>query len=82
MTKQKSAVTAGPPAISDSRIEPATGFVNERALLSQLPVCRRTLKNWRDEGLIPFVKIGARVLYHPQSVTSALLRLQRNGGNS
>jgi len=57
--------------------EPA-GFVNEQTLLGRIPVCRRTLKNWRDAGKIPFVKISARVLYHLPSVEAALLRQQRN----
>ena len=61
------------------RSEPA-GFVNESVILGQIPVCRRTLKNWRDQGKIPFLKIGKRVLYHLPSLEAALLRFQRGGG--
>jgi hypothetical protein len=57
--------------------EPA-GFINEQAILGRVPVCRRTLKAWRDAGKIPFAKIGKRVLYHWPSVEAALLRSQRN----
>jgi hypothetical protein len=57
--------------------EPA-GFINEQVILGRLPVCRRTLKAWRDTGKIPFAKIGKRVLYHWPSVEAALLRAQRN----
>jgi len=58
--------------------EPA-GFINEAVILGRLPVCRRTLKAWRDAGKIPFAKIGKRVLYHWPSVEQALLRMQRGG---
>ncbi len=55
------------------------GFVNETAVLSKIPVCRRTLKNWRDTGKLPFCKIGKRILYHLPSVETALLRMQKGG---
>jgi hypothetical protein len=58
--------------------EPA-GFINENVILDRVPVCRRTLKAWRDAGKIPFAKIGKRVLYHWPSVEQALLRMQRGG---
>ena len=58
--------------------EPA-GFINEEVILGRLPICRRTLKAWRDAGKIPFAKIGKRVLYHWPSVEQALLRMQRGG---
>lgn len=65
--------------------EPATvstqsqTFVNEAAILGMIPVCRRTLKSMRDRGEIPFIRIGGRILFHPPSVQTALLRMQRGG---
>lgn len=58
---------------------PDPQFLNERALLTRLPVSRRTLFNWRTSGKIPCVKIGRRCLYHFPSIEAALLRLQRGG---
>jgi hypothetical protein len=55
-------------------------FLDEKELLRRLPVSRRTLFNWRMSGKIPSVKIGRRCLYHFPSIESALLRLQRGGG--
>jgi hypothetical protein len=64
------AVTGQPPSET-------IGIVSEAAILREIPVCRKTLKTWRDSGKIPYVRIGRRVLYHRGAVRSALLRLQR-----
>lgn len=56
------------------------GFLNDEQLRERIPICRRTLASWRRKGKIPFIKIGARVLYDWPSVQSAILRLQRGGG--
>ncbi|MGO8767053.1 MAG: helix-turn-helix transcriptional regulator [Limisphaerales bacterium] len=56
------------------------GFINEKQLLSRLPVSRRTLFNWRNSGKIPCVRLGGRrILFHWPSVEAALLRHQRGG---
>jgi predicted DNA-binding transcriptional regulator AlpA len=52
-------------------------FLDEKQLLTRLPISRRTLFNWRTTGKIPSIKIGRRVLYHLPSVEAALLRQQR-----
>jgi predicted site-specific integrase-resolvase len=55
-----------------------SGFQSESAILPRVGVSRRTLKNWRDRGLIPFVRLpGSRLIkYHWPSVEAALLRQQ------
>jgi predicted site-specific integrase-resolvase len=60
-----------PPALS--------GFQTESQILPLLGVSRRTLKNWRDKGLIPFCRLpGSRLVkYHWPSVAAALLRNQK-----
>ena len=75
--------TAGPAentglaTATPSRITPI-GFTGTAGVLQQLPICKRTLYNWREEGKIPYLRIGRRILYHLPSIESALLRLQRN----
>ena len=54
-------------------------FLDEKQILTRLPVSRRTLFNWRASGKIPHVKIGRRNLFHWPSVEAALLRQQRGG---
>jgi predicted site-specific integrase-resolvase len=55
------------------------GFLSETQILPLLQVSRRTLKNWRDKGSIPFCRMpGSRLVkYHWPSVEAALLRNQK-----
>ncbi len=54
-------------------------FLDEKELLKQISVCRRTLYNLRASGKIPSIRLGRRNFYHMPSVEAALLRLQRGG---
>jgi hypothetical protein len=56
-----------------------TGFIDEKQLLTKLPISRGTLGNWKAKGLLPYIKIGRRCLYDWASVQTALLRRQRGG---
>jgi hypothetical protein len=58
---------------------PASRFQNTAQLLADIPVCRRTLFNWREQGLIPYIKLGRRVLFDVESVRQALHRRERGG---
>jgi hypothetical protein len=60
-------------------IETKAQIVDEPEILRWLPVCRRTLAEWRRLHKIPFIKIGRRILYHRQHVEEALLRMERGG---
>ena len=56
----------------------AAPFLNERELLTIVPISRRTLYEWRKAGTIPWINAkGRRVLFHYPSVEAALLRLQK-----
>jgi hypothetical protein len=52
-------------------------FINEAVLMQRVPACKRTLKIWRDNGTLPFMKLGKKLLFHWPSVKGALLRKQR-----
>ncbi len=58
-----------------------TDIIDEATLLERLPVSPRTLRNWRDKGLLPFIRLPGtrRLLYDWGSIHAALLRRQ-NGG--
>lgn len=57
----------------------ADGFLDTDGILARLPVCRRTLQDWREHGKIPYIQLGdRRVIYHWDSVKNALLRQQKN----
>lgn len=53
------------------------GFLNEEAILVMVPICRRSLHEYRKKGIIPSIKLGRRTLYHWPAVQAALLRLER-----
>jgi excisionase family DNA binding protein len=56
-------------------------FIDTQELLTQIPVCRRTLRNWMNSGKIPYIRMGGRIIFHRESVEAALLRAQRGGVN-
>jgi predicted site-specific integrase-resolvase len=55
------------------------GFKSEKEILLLVGVSRRTLKSWRERGLIPYVKLpgSRRILFDWDSVKSALMRQQQ-----
>jgi hypothetical protein len=55
------------------------GFMDEKELLTKLPISRRTLGTWKATGILPYIKIGRRCLYDWASVQGALLRRQKGG---
>ena len=56
---------------------PTKDILSEAELLQTIPVSRRTLCSWREKGIIPFIRIGRRILFHRKSVECALLRMQK-----
>lgn len=68
-------VIGNQPAPSDiPRGHEPEGLISEATLLTKLPVSRRTLVDKRKRGLIPFIKLGSRVLYNWPQVLAALER--------
>ena len=67
--------------LNDDSPVAAHDIINEPTLRARLPVSRRSLKNWRDEGSLPFIRLpGSRLIwYHWPSVQAALLRQQKGG---
>lgn len=54
-------------------------LLDEKDLAEQLQVTTRTIRNYRQEGLIPFIRIGKRTLrYDLQDVVTFLKK--RGGG--
>ncbi len=51
-------------------------FISETELLKRLPICRRTVFKWVQEGKIPCTKIARRKIYHWPSVEAAHIKLQ------
>ena len=54
-------------------------LLDEKDLAEQLQVTTRTIRNYRQEGLIPFIRIGKRTLrYDLQDVVTCL---KKRGGS-
>jgi excisionase family DNA binding protein len=55
-------------------------LLDEKDLAEQLQVTTRTIRNYRQEGLIPFIRIGKRTLrYDLQDVVAFL---KKRGGTA
>jgi predicted site-specific integrase-resolvase len=54
------------------------GFLSESQIIPRLGISRRTLANWRNKGVIPYIRPpgGRRILFDWDSVRAALLRRQ------
>ncbi|MGA2750792.1 MAG: helix-turn-helix domain-containing protein [Verrucomicrobiota bacterium] len=55
------------------------GLQDIRWMMAYSHLCRRSVANLMRKGL-PYLKLGRRILFHPASVESWLLR-QQQGGN-
>jgi hypothetical protein len=47
-------------------------LVREREMAGLLSVSERTLRNWRANGIVPYLRIGYCVLYDPERVIDGL----------
>ena len=59
---------------------PLAGLLDKTGLLKLVPWSSGTLSNRMKSGDIPYIKIGARVMFDWPSVKQSLLRRQRGGG--
>jgi hypothetical protein len=68
-------------ALVENQPAASSDWLTELDMLREIPVCRRTLKQWRDDGTLPFVRLpgSRRIIYHRKTVESALLRHQKGG---
>ena len=54
-------------------------LLDEKDLAEQLQVTTRTIRNYRQEGLIPFIRIGKRTLRYDLADVVAFLK--KRGGS-
>ena len=58
----------------------AKSIIDTDEFLRRVPWSHGTLANYRKAGLIPYIQLGRRIVYHWPTVLQALLRMQRGGG--
>jgi hypothetical protein len=64
-----------------SGIAPQKWIDNEQACL-RLSVSKRTLQSLRDNGILPFTKMGAKVFYKPDDIERMLLLGYKSNKNT
>lgn len=47
-------------------------FLNKKQVCNLLHICSRSLQNYRDRGILPFYKIGGKLLYKMSDVQKLL----------
>lgn len=50
-------------------------FLSNRDICQQLHISSRTLQDWRDTGVIPFIQIRGKILYRQSDV---LMLIEKN----
>ncbi|WP_212768220.1 helix-turn-helix domain-containing protein [Larkinella sp. C7] len=58
------------------------GVYDTDALCRKLHVSKRTLQNWRDDGLIEFSQIGHKIYYTEKAVNQMLEKSKVKSSNS
>jgi hypothetical protein len=57
---------------ANSGVAPQAWLDNQQACI-RLSASKRTLQNLRDGGVLPFMKIGAKVYYKPADIEKMLM---------
>jgi hypothetical protein len=47
-------------------------FYTDSELAGKLKICRRSLQDYRNEGRIPYIKLGGKILYRSSNVEKLL----------
>ena len=86
--KLKAATTAQPGSVPLMATTTATttakvpeGWIRKKELAQHLKVSLRTIDNWIGKGMIPYIRLGSRMILFKQSLVDESLnrRFQRNG---
>jgi DNA-binding transcriptional MerR regulator len=56
---------------------PNAALIRDSQLASFIGVSKRTLRAWREMGLIPFLKVRSLILYDPNEVLQTLKKFKR-----
>lgn len=48
-------------------------YYDNADMMRLFSVTARTLQRWRDDGIVPFKKLGGRIYYHAQQVDDLMM---------
>ena len=54
-------------------------FLTDKELSERLKVCQRTLKDYRDNGILPYYQLGGKILYKRSDIEKVLNDYYRAG---
>lgn len=54
-------------------------YIADKDLSERLKVCKRTLQEYRDKGLLPFYQLEGKILYKESDVQKLLESVYRKG---
>jgi predicted site-specific integrase-resolvase len=59
-----------------------TDIMDGQEVMQLFHVCSRTLQNWRNKGMIPYIKIGNRIHYYRSDIIEMIKKnTRRKGGD-
>jgi excisionase family DNA binding protein len=64
----------------DTQRTESEGWVDQKAAAKHLKISRRTLYDWMQKGVIPYVRLGRSVRFRLSDVDEAMKRRRRSGG--
>jgi len=56
-------------------------LLTESEMAARLSVTPRTLRNWRSQRLVPFIKVRKVILFDPAKVIAELEKFERGAGS-
>ena len=61
--------------------EYSSDLLTEKEAGQFLRLCPRALINWRNRGIVPYIRLGTRAIRYRQSSLVAMLEKMEKGGN-
>ena len=52
-------------------------YLTDRELAQRLKICRRTLQDYRNNGILPYRQLGGKILYRESDIERVLQRCYR-----
>ncbi len=56
-----------------------TRLLRDRDVAQLCNASLRTVIDWRNQGKLPFIRIGRSIRYRPESLAAALARMEKGG---
>jgi len=65
------------PSTSAREVEARPGYLRKQQAATYLSIAPRTLTDWMNAGVVPYIKVGHTPLFRPRDLDKALDRFRR-----